>query len=56
MRLADGDALAVQGAFKAETYSKDSGETKLSLSVVADHILSLRQPRRKPPDREGRPA
>jgi hypothetical protein len=33
----------VQGALKAETYEKD-GATKLSLSVVADHVLALRQP------------
>jgi single-stranded DNA-binding protein len=43
MRLTDGDALSVQGAFKAETYEKDGG-TKLSLSVIADHVLALRQP------------
>jgi single-stranded DNA-binding protein len=42
MRLTDGDALSVQGALKAETYEKD-GATKLSLSVVADHVLALRQ-------------
>jgi single-stranded DNA-binding protein len=45
MRLTDGDALSVQGALKAETYEKD-GATRLSLSVVADHVLALRQPRR----------
>jgi single-stranded DNA-binding protein len=43
LRLTDGDALSVQGALKAETYEKD-GATKLSLSVVADHVLALRQP------------
>jgi single-stranded DNA-binding protein len=42
MRLTDGDAMSVQGALKAETYEKD-GATKLSLSVVADHVLALRQ-------------
>jgi hypothetical protein len=35
--------LCLQGALKAETYDKD-GATKLSLSVVADHVLALRQP------------
>ncbi len=40
MRLADGDAMSVQGAFKVETYEKD-GVTKLSLSIVADHVLAL---------------
>jgi single-stranded DNA-binding protein len=43
MSLTDCDALSVQGALKAETYEKD-GATKLSLSVVADHVLALRQP------------
>ena len=46
MRLTDGDALSVQGAFKAETYEKD-GVTKLSLSVIGDHVHALRQPARK---------
>jgi hypothetical protein len=35
-----------QGALKTETYEKD-GVTKLSLSVIADHVLALRQPARK---------
>jgi single-stranded DNA-binding protein len=43
MRLADSDALSVQGQLKAETYEKD-GVTKLSLSIVADRVLPLRQP------------
>jgi single-stranded DNA-binding protein len=45
MRLSDGNALKVPGALKTETYEKD-GQTKLSLSVVADHVLALRQPAR----------
>jgi hypothetical protein len=48
-----GDACSVQGAFKTELYAKDGGEQKISLSVVADHVLALRQPpkerRAKPP-------
>ena len=51
MRLGDGDALSVQGALKVETYERD-GETKLSLSIVAEHVLALRQP---PRQRESRP-
>jgi single-stranded DNA-binding protein len=43
MRLGDGDAVSVQGPLKVETYEKD-GATKLSLSVVADHVMALRQP------------
>ena len=46
MRLGDGDALSVQGSLKVETYERD-GETKLSLSIVAEHVLALRQPPRK---------
>jgi hypothetical protein len=44
MRLADGDSLAVQGAFKAEVYRPSIDEAKLSLSIIADQILTLRQP------------
>jgi Single-strand binding protein family len=43
VRLADGDTISVQGAFKAELYEKD-GEKRLSLSIVADHVFALRQP------------
>jgi len=35
--------VSVQGALKVETYERD-GETKLSLSLVADRVLALRQP------------
>jgi single-stranded DNA-binding protein len=45
MRLTDGNALSMQGALKAEIYEKN-GATRLSLSVVADQVLALRQPRR----------
>jgi hypothetical protein len=44
MRLTDGDAVSIQGGLKAELYAKDGGEPKLSLSVLADHVLALRQP------------
>jgi hypothetical protein len=37
MRLADGDAISVQGVMKA-----DCGEKRVSLTVVADHVLALR--------------
>ncbi|MFZ0494975.1 MAG: single-stranded DNA-binding protein [Methylocella sp.] len=43
MWLTGGDALSVQGAFKVGTYEKD-GATRLSLSIVADRVLALRQP------------
>jgi Single-strand binding protein family len=44
LRLQDGDCFSEQGQFKAEIYAKDGGEPKLSLSIVADQILALRQP------------
>ena len=43
MRLAAGDALAVQGAIRAELYDKN-GETQLSFGVVAEHAVGMRQP------------
>jgi hypothetical protein len=46
MCLAAGDALSAQGALKAATYESD-GVTKLSLSVIADRVLALRQPPKK---------
>lgn len=42
----DGDALAVQGSLKVETYEKD-GVNKLSLTVIAESVLALRQPRKQ---------
>jgi hypothetical protein len=42
MRLADGDAISVQGAFKVELYEKD-GEKRFSLSIIADNVLALLQ-------------
>jgi hypothetical protein len=44
LRLQDGDCFSAQGQFKAEIYAKDGGEPKVSLSIVADQILALRQP------------
>jgi single-stranded DNA-binding protein len=41
MRL--GDSLSVQGAFKAELYQPEGGEPKVSLSIIADRVLALRQ-------------
>ena len=45
MRLRDGEALSVQGPIKIEAYEK-AGERKTSLSIVADSVLALRQPKR----------
>lgn len=44
-RLDEGDSCCVQGAFKAELYKPESGEARVSLSIVADHVLALRQPK-----------
>jgi Single-strand binding protein family len=52
MRLSDGESLSAQGSFKAEIYRPEGGEPKLSLSIVADKILALRQP---PKEREAKP-
>ncbi len=42
-RLNEGDALTVQGALEAKIYDGGQGP-RFSLSVVADHVLALRQP------------
>jgi hypothetical protein len=44
--LADGDAVSVQGAFKAELYTPDGGEPRISLPIIADQVVALRQPPR----------
>lgn len=43
LRLADGDAVSVQGALRVETYTKD-GETRINLTCIADAVMALRQP------------
>ncbi|PNE11979.1 MAG: single-stranded DNA-binding protein [Beijerinckiaceae bacterium] len=45
MRLGDGDSVCVQGAFKAELYKPESGDARVFLSIIADHVLALRQPK-----------
>jgi single-stranded DNA-binding protein len=55
MRLADGDGVSVQGSFKAEMYTPEGGEPRVSLSIIADRVLALRQPpreRKAPKERE----
>ena len=42
LRLGEGESVSVQGNFKAELYLHDDGETKLSLSIIADHVLAMR--------------
>jgi single-stranded DNA-binding protein len=53
LRLDEGDHVSVQGNFKAELY-----ETRLSLSIIADQVLAVRQPpkeRARPKEREAPP-
>jgi single-stranded DNA-binding protein len=55
MRLADGDGVSVQGSFKAEMHTPEGGEPRVSLSIIADRVLALRQPpkeRKAPKERE----
>jgi single-stranded DNA-binding protein len=47
LRLSDGDALAVQGRLTTEIYAAADGSNKISLSVIAEHVLALRQPPKK---------
>jgi len=54
LRLTAGDAVAVEGALKAELYDRN-GETDLSFGVIAEHVLPLRQPGKKR-RKEGRAA
>jgi single-stranded DNA-binding protein len=53
-RLTAGDAVAVEGALKAELYDRH-GEIELSFGVIAEHVLPLRQPGQKR-KKEGRAA
>jgi single-stranded DNA-binding protein len=43
MRLREGESLSVQGKLQAGEYEKD-GQKRISLGVVADHVLVSRQP------------
>ncbi|MGO9773885.1 MAG: single-stranded DNA-binding protein [Roseiarcus sp.] len=42
LRLGDGDAVSVQGVLRVETYCDKDGETKISLTCIADAVLPLR--------------
>jgi single-stranded DNA-binding protein len=43
LRLTDGDCLSVQGPLTANIYTANDGTAKLGLSIVANHVLALRQ-------------
>jgi single-strand DNA-binding protein len=55
LRLKAGETVSVQGALKVETYVKD-GETRISLTIMADHVQALHQPSRKRERAAGRAA
>jgi single-stranded DNA-binding protein len=46
MRLTAGESLSVQGGMQIGEYEKD-GIRKPSFSVIADHVLALRQPSKR---------
>ncbi len=50
MRLGDGDGVSIQGPMRAELYRPGNGEPRVSLSIVADAVLALRQPERPAKD------
>jgi single-stranded DNA-binding protein len=55
LRLSDGDAVSAQGALRVETYERD-GATKVSLTVMADQVLALRQSPKPRAKKESAPA
>jgi single-strand DNA-binding protein len=48
MNLHEGEEVAVQGRLQIGEYERD-GEKRVSLGVIADNILALRQPKRENP-------
>jgi single-stranded DNA-binding protein len=51
-RLHEGDALSAQGQLKAETYVAKDGETRISLTIIADQLLPLRAEKKARPKSE----
>jgi single-stranded DNA-binding protein len=47
MRLNEGDKISAQGTFKVEPYTGRDGQTRISRTLFADHVLALRQPPRE---------
>jgi Single-strand binding protein family len=53
MRLKSGDRLSAQGRLQIELYTARDGQQKISRTLLIDHVLALRRPRRErqpPPD------
>jgi single-stranded DNA-binding protein len=46
LRLDDGENLSVQGGLKVEIYTPAAGDAKASLTIFADNVSALRQPRK----------
>lgn len=55
MRLGDGDPLSVTGVLKAEIYTPEGGEPRLSLSIVVDQAIALKPKKKQPKDGADRP-
>jgi single-stranded DNA-binding protein len=55
MQLREGDAVSAQGAMRAELYTPEGGEPRVSLSMVADQVLPARG-RAKPRKDDAKPA
>jgi single-stranded DNA-binding protein len=54
MQLREGDAVSAQGAMRAELYTPEGGEPRVSLSMVADQVLPARG--RSKPRKDEKPA
>jgi hypothetical protein len=52
LRLGDGDGAAVSGDFKVETFEK-GGELRLSHTIFAERVISVRRQKRKREDNRG---
>jgi single-stranded DNA-binding protein len=46
-RLGEGDKVSAQGSLKVEPYTGRDGQTRINRTVLADHVLALRQPPRE---------
>jgi len=42
LSLEEGDAVSIAGKFEAGTYEDKAGETRISLKVIADKLISLK--------------
>ena len=47
LALRNGDAVSVSGTLKVELYTPNGGEPRVSLSVLADRLISARRAKRE---------